>query len=315
MKSPSHFPDLLNQVLEAFADKSLHTFLDGTLGAGGHAKGLLETHPEIQLYIGMDQDSSALELAKKNLAAWHQKTYFLHSNFSKMKKELLNINIDKVDGILLDLGVSSMQLDQPEKGFSFMREGPLDMRMDSTQSLTAAEIVNTWPEQELGKIFRDFGEERQWRAAARAIVKAREHQVFSTTKQLADSLYPILSRHKKPGIHPLTLVFQGLRIAVNNELAVIEKTLPDAIQLLSPGGRLAVISFHSLEDRLVKDAFRYAASNKEDTAGLGGGLFISKSPSVIPISRKPVTAESEEVAINPRSRSAKLRIVEKLEPK
>lgn len=297
--------------MSAFSDITIATFIDGTLGAGGHAKGLLESHPEIQLYIGLDQDPSALELARKNLAPWHSKVRFFHANFSDMPKIVSAQGLNKVDGILLDLGVSSMQLDQPEKGFSFMREGPLDMRMNPSQSLTAFEIVNNYSEQQLAIIIRDFGEERQWKAAARAIVKAREKKPIGTTKELSNILYPILFRYKKPGLHPLTLVFQALRIAVNDELGVVEKILPSAINLLAPGGRLAVISFHSLEDRLVKNAFRYAASDKEDTAGMGGGLFINKTPTIIPITKKPLEATETEIEINPRSRSAKLRVVEK----
>jgi 16S rRNA (cytosine1402-N4)-methyltransferase len=203
-----------------------------------------------------------------------------------------------------------MQLDQPERGFSFMREGPLDMRMDPNNPINAADIVNTWSEQELGRIFREYGEEKQWRAAARVIVNAREEQSIETTHELANILKPIFF-WKKKGINPLTLIFQALRICVNRELEVVEKIIPEAISCLSSGGRLAIISFHSLEDRIVKNAFRYAASDKEDTFGIGG-VFINKTPLVKMVTRKPIEASDQEVARNPRSRSAKLRVIEKI---
>lgn len=185
------------------------------------------------------------------------------------------------------------------------------MRMDPSQELTAAEIVNTWSEQELGRIFRKYGEERRWRAAAGAVVRARNEQSINTTLELVQVLRPVLSFRSKKGINPLTLIFQALRICVNKELERIEETIPIIIERLNKGGRLAVISFHSLEDRIVKNAFRYAASDKVETSGIGG-VFISKDPIVRPVSRKPLIATPEEISGNPRSRSAKLRVVEKL---
>ena len=204
-----------------------------------------------------------------------------------------------------------MQLDTPEKGFSFSKNGPLDMRMDPSASLTAEEIVNTWSEQELGRIFRDYGEEKQWRSAARSIIKGRERKALKTTQDLVDILYPALKYKAKKGIHPATLVFQALRITVNKELEVLEKVLPDALALLSPGGRLAVMTFHSLEDRIVKNYFRFVASDKYDTSGIGG-MFLDKTPEAYILTRKPVGPSEEETQINPRSRSAKLRVVEKI---
>lgn len=305
-----HVPVLMSEVLEAFEGCTLTTFVDGTLGAGGHTKALLAAHAEISLAIGIDQDPSALHLASQFLTSWEKKTKLIHGNFENMPSILASLGIQHVDGILLDLGVSSMQLDLPEKGFSFMREGPLDMRMDPTSPLTAGEIINTWSEQELGRIFREYGEEKQWRAAARIIIAARDKKPILTTVALAEVLRPIFS-WKKKGINPLTLVFQGLRISVNRELAVLEAILPQAINLLGPKGRLAVISFHSLEDRLVKNAFRFAASDKHDTSGWGG-VFLDKKPLVKMVTRRPLCASDAEVAHNPRCRSAKLRVVEKL---
>lgn len=305
-----HISVLMSQVLHLFEGKQLRVFVDGTLGAGGHAKALLETHPELEMFIGFDQDPDALRIARDQLEQWSKKIQFIPRNFVDMPQVLRSLNISQVDGILLDLGVSSMQLDQPERGFSFMREGPLDMRMNPNQKLTAAEVVNEWSQEDLGSIFREYGEEKQWRAAANAIVTARAIQPIRTTQELAAVLRPMFA-WKKKGVNPLTLVFQALRICVNLELEVLENILPKAIELLAPGGRLAVISFHSLEDRLVKEAFRFAASDKLNTSGLSG-LFLNKDPIVKILTKKPICATDEEVAYNPRSRSAKLRAVEKL---
>lgn len=310
MSSP-HISVLMNQVLDAFKDTHLSTFVDGTLGAGGHSEALLKFHPEIERFIGIDQDPEALSIAAERLATWKEKIHFVAGNFSEVGTYLDELNITGIDGMLLDLGVSSMQLDQPEKGFSFSKEGPLDMRMDPSQELTAADIVNTWEEQELGRIFRKYGEEKRWRAAARAIVQARQDKAIKTTLELAKVLNPVLSFRSKKGINPLTLIFQALRICVNKELERIETVIPRIIDRLNKGGRLAIISFHSLEDRIVKNAFRYAASDKEETSGIGG-VFISKKPLVHLITRKPIVANTEEIADNPRSRSAKLRVIEKV---
>lgn len=305
-----HSSVLQCEVLRAFAETSIRVFVDMTLGAGGHALALLETHPEIDLFIGIDQDPDALEIASQRLSPWKHCTRLMKGNFSSFKTILADCGISHADGILMDLGVSSMQLDKAEKGFSFMRNGPLDMRMDPDLDITAADIVNTWSEYELGRIFREYGEEKRWRAAARAIVEARSKQSIKTTIDLADILRPVIWSKKK-SINPLTLIFQALRICVNRELEVLEDTLPQAIDALSTGGRLAVISFHSLEDRIVKNTFRFAASDKHNTSGLGG-VFLDKTPTVLDITRKPLTPSQEEVDRNPRSRSAKLRVVEKV---
>jgi 16S rRNA (cytosine1402-N4)-methyltransferase len=305
-----HLSVLKQACVKCFEGLKLHTFVDCTLGAGGHAEAILAAHPEIVTFIGIDQDPDGLYLASQRLAPWQAKLQMVKGNFAQLGVYLKNLDIQKVDGILIDLGVSSMQLDRPEKGFSFMRDGPLDMRMDPEGAVTAADIVNTWEEAELARIFRDYGEEKQWRKAAHAIVKARQSKPFSTTRDLVDVLHPVLYRFSKKGIHPLTLVFQALRICVNRELDVVEEILPQAVDCLTTGGRLAVITFHSLEDRLVKHTFQNYASDKWDTAGLGG-IFLDKEPVVDLVSRKPITADEDEVKSNPRSRSAKLRIVQK----
>lgn len=307
--SPPHTSILLDEILNYFKDKELKYFVDATLGAGGHSEALLKTHPEIEMLIGIDQDPLAREISSKRLAPWNDHVHILSGNFSDISLHLAKLDIRQVDGILFDLGVSSMQFDIPEKGFSFMRNGPLDMRMNPEKILTAAEIINTWSEAELGRIFRDYGEEKRWRAAARAIVAARQNKPIETTLELADILQKAIPYVKK-GINPATLIFQALRICVNAELEVLEAAIPAAISLLNPGGLLAVISFHSLEDRIVKNAMRFAASDKFNTEGIAG-VFLDKEPIVNLITKKPIIPSLEEVAANPRSRSAKLRIVEK----
>lgn len=307
--SAPHLPVLLTECLEAFQPCHLSTFVDGTLGAGGHAAALLQAHQEITQYIGFDQDPQARRLAYANLSADHHRLKLVPRNFRFLDVVLDEMHIEKVDGILLDIGVSSMQLDDAARGFSFMRDGPLDMRMDTDAPLTAAEIVNTWSELDLMRIFRNYGEEPKARWAAQTIAKARQESAITTTLQLADVLRPIFS-YKKKGINPLTLIFQALRIAVNDELGALETAVNQAILRLAPGGRLAVITFHSLEDRIVKNAMRDAASDKHSTSGIGG-VFLDKEPLVIPITRKPIQASDEEIAQNPRSRSAKLRVVQR----
>jgi 16S rRNA (cytosine1402-N4)-methyltransferase len=303
----SHVSVLLQEVLEIFQPLALRFFLDATLGAGGHSEALLKAHPELQRLTGIDQDPVARKIAVERLAAWPDKVQILPVNFA----QLPTLGLSELDGILFDLGVSSMQFDQPEKGFSFMQEGPLDMRMDPSGPLTAAEIVNEWPEKELGRIFREYGEEKRWRRAAAAIVQARKASPLKTTSELACVLRNALPEYQKKGIHPATLIFQALRICVNDELNVLQKTIPAAISALKSEGRLAVISFHSLEDRIVKQAMQYAASDKESSSGIGG-IFLDKEPTVRILTKKPIIPSPAEVESNPRSRSAKLRAIEKL---
>lgn len=305
-----HIPVLLEEILGFFENCKITTFLDGTLGAAGHAEALLKAHPEIKRYIGIDQDDLSFEIAKLRLKPWEEKVMFVKGNFEDLDKILNELNIGFVDGMLFDLGVSSMQLDLAEKGFSFMKEGPLDMRMDKSASLTAEEIVNTWSEKEIGRILRDYGEEKQWRQAAAAIVRERAKKPIKTTFELKSILSPLFA-WKKKGINPLTLVFQGLRIAVNRELEVLEKCLPKSLERLNRGGRLAIITFHSKEDRPVKQFFQFEASDKMETFGLGG-IFRNKEPRVKILTKKPISASEKETHSNPRSRSAHLRVIEKL---
>lgn len=305
MESP-HESVLKNEVIALFSNRPIRTFVDGTLGAGGHAFAMLSAHPEIETFIGVDQDPDALAIAKERLAPWKNKCQFIKANFASLPQAALPYCNTPVDGILLDIGVSSMQLDRAEKGFSFMRDGPLDMRMDPENPITAEIIVNSWSESELGKIFREYGEEKQWRRAARAIVTARTLAPITTTLELGKVLLPVLHYDKKKRINPLTCIFQALRICVNQELAVLEQALPKMVDWLAPEGILALITFHSLEDRIVKHLFRHYASDKENTSGIGG-LFLDKEPTVDLLTKKAIGPTIEEIEHNPRSRSAKLR--------
>lgn len=307
-----HCPVLLNEVIALFSPLSIKTFVDGTLGAGGHAEAILQHHPEIECYLGIDQDPSALRIAEKRLLPWKEKLKLHQGNFSEIYQIIDLYKLPSPEGILVDLGVSSMQLDEAHRGFSFMREGPLDMRMNPEVEITAADIVNTFSEEQLAIIFREYGEEKQWRKATRLIVEARQKKLFKTTEDLKEVLLKPLSRFDKKGIHPLTLVFQALRIAVNRELDVLKEFLPEAIHQLRTGGRLVVISFHSLEDRIVKETFRFAASDKYETSGLCG-LFRNKAKEALLLTRKPLEASDSEVSQNPRSRCAKLRALQKCE--
>lgn len=305
-----HTSVLLNEVIAAFSGSRLNVFIDGTLGLGGHSEAILTQHPEIQTFIGIDQDPLALKYATDRLSPWKNKIHLIQGNFKSIKKFADSLGITQVDGILFDLGVSSIQFDEGERGFSFMKDGPLDMRMDTNSSLDASMIVNTWSEAELSKIFREYGEEAQWKQASRLIIQARQEKSIKTTHQLVKILEPLGKWHKRR-IHPATLVFQALRIAVNDELNVLDQVLPISTQLLGSGGKMAIISFHSKEDRRVKEFFRESASDKVSTSGRGG-VFLDKIPKVRMITRKPIMPSEEEIERNPRSRSAKMRVIEKL---
>jgi 16S rRNA (cytosine1402-N4)-methyltransferase len=307
-----HLPVLLNEVVAALVpDGRLpQRVIDGTTGAGGHSRALLDAGAESLL--GFDLDPDALELARHALAPYLEngRAALVHASYARMR-EFADAHGwgDGVDAILLDLGVSSMQLDRPERGFAFMRDGPLDMRFNpQSGNMSAADIVNTWDIDELTGILREYGEEPDARRIARVIVEGRP---YGSTRQLADAIKASTrpSRGKSQGIHPATLAFQAIRIAVNDELSSVEHVLPVALELLRPGGRLAVISFHSLEDRRVKNAFKEAAT--EIVAPPGMKSMPEKRAIGRLITRKPVEATATEVEANPRSRSAKLRVFEK----
>ena len=303
----AHTPVLLGAVLDALRIRPGAWIVDATVGAGGHAAAMLEAAgPEGRL-LGIDQDPQALALAGERLARFGPRVRLVHACFDQLAAVAAAEGMTAVDAILMDLGVSSMHLDDPARGFSFQKEGPLDMRMDPTHGgLTAADIVNTWEEEELADLLRRYGEERHHRRIARQIAQQRP---FSGTVELARAIEQVLPRREK--IHPATRTFQALRIAVNDELGALERALPQAVALLKPGGRLAVISFHSLEDRIVKRFLRQEATDCICPPGQPV-CTCGHRATVRPVTRKPVTASAAEVAANPRSRSARLRAVEKL---
>ncbi len=302
---PPHEPVLLQEVLDGLLPAA--RVVDGTLGAGGHTRALLEAGAGVVL--GLDRDPAALAIARENLSTYGDRARLVHASYLQMAQEAQRLGWEQVDAILLDLGLSSMQLDTAARGFAFMHEGPLDMRFDPTSSQpTAAELVNALDADELADIFYQYGEEQHSRKLARAIVQARP---LESTKQLAAVIEQAMPRRRGDKIHPATRVFQALRIAVNDELSAVEKVLPLAIDLLRSGGRLAVISFHSLEDRIVKQAFKLASTDCICPPNVPI-CVCGHVATVRLVNRKPLTATEAEIARNPRSRSAKLRIVEKL---
>ncbi|HEX4085108.1 MAG TPA: 16S rRNA (cytosine(1402)-N(4))-methyltransferase RsmH [Chthoniobacteraceae bacterium] len=312
MRPDDHFHTsvLLKEVVEALAPKPGETFVDCTLGGGGHSEALLEAGARV---IGLDQDPDALAFAKeRRLRRFESQFQPARANFSQLGAVLDGMGIAQVDGILIDLGVSSWQLDTAERGFSFMREGPLDMRMNPEEGATAADLVNTASAPELARIFREYGEEPNARRIATHLVSARLVHPFQTTMQLALAVEKASPRRSR--VHPATRVFQALRIAVNRELEVLESVLAAAPARLAPGGRMAIISFHSLEDRLVKEFFKLHSMPELDRPEWPAPR---PNPDYIfdALTRKPVIAGAEEQQRNPRSRSAKLRAVIKIQPK
>ncbi|GAB4569173.1 MAG: 16S rRNA (cytosine(1402)-N(4))-methyltransferase RsmH [Anaerolineae bacterium] len=308
-ETQSHLPVLLPAVLEWLAVPPGGAIIDGTLGAGGHAAALLEAAGPAGRLLGIDQDRVALDLAARRLAVFGDRVALVHGRFDQMAALAAAHGFSAVDAILLDIGVSSMHLDNAERGFSFRLDGPLDMRMNrESDGPTAADIVNQYSEAELADVIWRYGEDRLARQIARAIVRARP---FSRTGELAEVIAAVYPRQRKEKIHPATRTFQALRIVVNDELGALERVLPQAVSLLKPGGRFGVITFHSLEDRLVKHYFKQASQDcicpPEQPVCTCDHRAIVRL-----VTRKPVVADDAEVARNPRSRSAKLRVVEKL---
>ena len=306
-----HVSVLLDECLEGLNIKPDGTYVDGTLGGAGHssqiAKRLTTGH-----HIGIDRDPVALKAAGERLAPFGDKVTLVHSNFCEIKQVLEDLEIEGVDGILLDLGVSSPQLDDGSRGFSYMADAPLDMRMNSEDTMSAYDVVNTWSQDELKRILYDYGEERYAPRIAAAICSRRAEKPIETTLELVDvirSAMPAQALREKQ--HPAKRSFQAIRIAVNDELGSVEKVMRDAIPCLNQGGRLAVITFHSLEDRIVKNAMADAA--KGCTCPPNFPVCVcGKKPKVKLITRKPIVSGDEELERNPRARSAKLRICEKL---
>jgi 16S rRNA (cytosine1402-N4)-methyltransferase len=298
------------EVLNALKPNPGGRYADGTLGGAGHAESILAASSPTGWLFGCDRDGAAIEAAKKRLAEKFAGRFEIRQgNFAEMGGW---IPAAGCDGVLLDLGVSSPQLDSPERGFSFQQDGPLDMRMDTRQTLTAADLVNGAGAEELAKIFWEFGDERESRRLARAMVHDREHRRFETTRQLAELIERLSPRRGKKA-HPATKIFQALRIAVNDEMGSLKHGLEAAVKILKPGGRLAVITFHSLEDRVVKDFGRARARDYAFPGGLDvPELREPRPPELKLITRKAIKPGAAELNDNPRSRSAQLRVLEKI---
>ena len=306
-----HISVLLEECLDGLDIKPDGIYVDGTLGGAGHSSRIAAQLTTGRL-IGIDRDPVALEAAGKRLAPYGDRVTLVHSNFCEIAQVLRTLGIDGVDGILLDLGVSSPQLDDGSRGFSYMADAPLDMRMNSEDSLTARTVVNSWPYEELKRILYDSGEERYAPQIAAAICRRREQCPIETTLELVDiirsAMPPAALREKQ---HPAKRSFQAIRIAVNDELGAVEQVMRDAIDCLNPGGRLAIITFHSLEDRIVKNGM--AAASKGCTCPPNFPVCVcGKKPRVKLVSRKPIVSGEAELEANPRARSAKLRVCEKL---
>ena len=306
---PKHVSVLLNECIEALKIRPDGVYVDGTLGLGGHSSEIAK-RLTTGLLIGIDRDETAIERAGARLAPYGERVKLVHGNFSDVASILDRLGVDAVDGMLFDLGVSSPQLDEAQRGFSYMQDAPLDMRMDGSASLSAHDVVNTWPEDRLKQILYDYGEERYAPRIAAAIVRARQERAVETTLELVEiirSAMPAAAQREKQ--HPAKRSFQAIRIAVNDELGAVQTMMDTAPDKLRSGGRLAVISFHSLEDRIVKNGIR----RREDGCTCPRDFpvctcgFVQTLRSV---SRKPILPSPEEQAANPRARSAKLRVAE-----
>jgi 16S rRNA (cytosine1402-N4)-methyltransferase len=307
-----HIPVLLNQTIENLNIKPGGIYVDCTLGGAGHSSEIAKRIQPGGTLIGIDQDQNAINAAKQKLEPYKDSIIYVKDNFRNLKNAIINAGFDKVDGILMDIGVSSHQLDEDERGFSYMHEGPLDMRMDITRPITAERILNSADFIEIKRIIRDYGEEKWADRIAKFICQEREKYRISTTFQLVDIIkMAIPAAARREGGHPAKRTFQALRIAVNEELDVLETALYDAVEMLNTGGRLVVITFHSLEDRIVKNIFnqmeRPCTCPSEIPVCVCG-----KTPQLKVLTRKPVTAEEEELAHNSRAKSAKLRAAERV---
>ncbi|MFL0269615.1 16S rRNA (cytosine(1402)-N(4))-methyltransferase RsmH [Candidatus Clostridium radicumherbarum] len=306
-----HISVLLNEVIEGLNINENGTYVDCTLGGAGHSSEIIKRLNSNGKLIGIDQDLEALRAAKEKLTSYENVIY-VHNNFTNIENILNELEIDNIDGILMDLGVSSYQLDNGERGFSYMKDAPLDMRMDREAELTAYEVVNGYSEEKLYKLIRDYGEEKFASRIAKFIVDRRENSPINSTYELVDIIKAAIpAKARREGPHPAKRTFQAIRIEVNKELEILDKAIEGSINKLKKGGRLAIITFHSLEDRIVKNKFKDLADPckcpKEFPVCICG-----KVPTIKIISKKPIEPSMEEVEENPRSRSAKLRIAEKI---
>lgn len=302
-----HQPVLYQPSIDALQPHDGGRYVDATVGAGGHAYGILECSAPAGELLGMDRDTHALSIASQRLHEFQHRVHLSHSSYLSMKTEVSKLDWTSVDGILMDLGLSSMQLDTPERGFSFRTDNPLDMRFDPTEGFSAADLLNTYREEDISRILWEFGEEQKSRQIATAIIRSRP---ITTTGQLAELVSRVYGSHRGER-HPATRTFQAIRIAVNDELGNLQQTLPIAINLLKPAGRLAIITFHSLEDRMVKQYFQRESRDclcppAQPICTCGHKATIRM------VSRRPVNPSAEEIKENPRARSARLRIAEKL---
>ena len=307
----THLPVLFKPVINLIAEHSPQRIIDATIGGGGHAKGLLEQLPNAQL-LGIDRDDTAIAAASQNLEPFKDRVTIRKGVFSDMKAIAESIGWDHADTVLMDIGVSSPQIDDPARGFSFRMDGPLDMRMNQNDTTTAAVLLNTASQEELETIIRDYGEEHKARFIAKEIVKRREKKPWETTRELNELLEKIVGFKGQHGLPPATRTFQALRIAVNHELDELSNALKSALELLAPNGILAVITFHSLEDRIVKKFFQYEAATcvcppKMPICTCG------KKQTIEILTRKPITADEEELKNNPRAACAKFRAALKLD--
>lgn len=305
-----HVSVLLNECIEGLDIKKDGIYVDGTLGGAGHSYEILKHLSDKGLLIGIDQDEDALKAAKKRLQNY-KNVKFVHNNFFNIASILNELKIDKIDGMLMDLGVSSYQLDTAERGFSYMKDAPLDMRMNTEDSISAYEIVNEYSEEDLFRIIRDYGEERFAKKIARNIVSSRERKPIQTTLELVDIIKRSIPIKFQQGGHPAKKTFQAIRIEVNKELEILNKAVEDSIKNLNSGGRIAIITFHSLEDRIIKTKFKELQNPctcpKEFPVCVCG-----KKPIIDIITKKPIEPSEEEKNSNSRSKSSKLRVAEKI---
>jgi 16S rRNA (cytosine1402-N4)-methyltransferase len=302
-----HHPVMLKEVMAAMDLQDGYTVVDGTLGLGGYSEAVLESGKKVKV-AAFDLDEENLKFAQARLSKHADSVTLIHDNFANLADALKAKGIVSINGLMLDLGLSSPQVDLAERGFSFAKDGPLDMRFDKTSGITAAEIINTYSLEELTKVFREYGEEKSAYRIAKAIIAERKIKRFETTTDLAAFVEKLMGR--RPGKkHPATLIFQGLRIAVNRELDSLEKALNNCLEMLEPKGKIAVVSYHSLEDRLVKNFFR---DNSKEYVNLPGELHTTYlEPKLTIVTKKPLIPTDEEISANPRARSAKLRVAEK----
>ena len=307
----NHISVMLNECIEGLNINKNGIYVDGTIGGAGHSSEILKRLDRDGLLIGIDQDADALKYSKEKLREFSN-VLLVHDNFSNIKNILIENNIEGIDGILLDLGVSSYQLDNPERGFSYMQDAKLDMRMNEESNFSAWDVVNTYPEKQLESVIKDYGEERWANRIAEFIVKERNNKTINTTFELVDIIKAAIpARARRDGPHPAKRTFQAIRIEVNKELEILKKSVEDCIDALKPGGRICIITFHSLEDRIVKNVYK----EKENPCTCPPEFPVcvcGRKPEIKIITKKPVTPLNEELDVNPRSRSAKLRIAQKI---